>query len=375
MWISQWLPEASVNQLQCALQALDADPQVGALWVFAADAEGYTPESLDPVLTGLSKPVFGGVYPQVIWGAQQYERGAVVVALAAPLHLAVVERLGELSEAPDDRLVKALPHDVPPDCCVAVVVDGLSSGIARFITHLFHEHGVAQPFFGGGAGSLSLQPKPCVITPRGLLQDAAVVALLPLQAGLGVSHGWRIISDPLKVTALDRNRIIELNHRPALVVYREILARHGAQPFGPDNFFDIAKGFPFGLRRLGGEIIVRDPIQVLPDGTLVCVGELPPEAFVHVLEGVPDALIAAAAQARLAADSKLAPPVQRVFIDCISRVLFLQERFDAELMAVARQEPIVGALTLGEVAGDLGGFLEFYNKTAVVVNLAQPSAQ
>lgn len=374
MPITRWIPDASLDLLRAGLQSLDQDPAVGAIWVFAADAEGYTPEALDPVLRSLSKPVFGGVYPQLIWGAQRFERGAALVGLGCPLQLTVIERLSALSDEPDARLRHAIPENLPANSCVSVAVDGLSSGIARFITQLFNEHGTVQPYFGGGAGSLSLQPKPCVITPQGLLQDAAVVVTLPLQAGLGVSHGWRIISEAFKVTALDRNRIIELNHRPAMEVYSEILASQGAPAFGPDNFFDIAKGYPFGLRRLGGEIIVRDPIQVRPDGSLVCVGELPPEAFVHVLEGSPDALVAAAAQARADADSKVPEPEQRVFIDCISRVLFLQDEFGAELAAVAGHQAVVGALTLGEVAGDLGGFLEFYNKTAVVVNLSQAPA-
>jgi hypothetical protein len=369
-WISQWIPEATPDILQQHLSALDNNPDIGGMWVFAADGENYTPENLDPLLTALSKPVFGGVYPQVIWGAQQFERGAVVIGMEAPVSLAVIEDLSSLTDAPDARLIEAIPYPVPVTCSVALVVDGLSSGIARFITHLFNEHGAEQPYFGGGAGSLSLQPKPCVITPQGLLEDAAVVVTLPLNAGLGVSHGWRIISEAMKVTALDRNRIIEINHRPAGEVYSEIIAQFGADALTQENFFDIAKGFPFGVRRIGGEIIVRDPIQLLEDGSLVCVGELPPEAFVHVLEGAPDALIAAAEQARVMADSKIKPSVQRVFIDCISRVLFLQDQFGQELAAVAQDQSVVGALTLGEVAGDFGGFLEFYNKTAVVINLS-----
>jgi len=370
-WITRWIPEAEPAALQTCLSALDGDPDIGGIWIFAADGENYTPETLDPLLTSLNTPVFGGVYPQVIWGAQRYERGAVVIGMAAPIGHAVIEHMSALTDTPDDRLIGAIPYPVPEGCSVALVVDGLSSGIARFITQLYNEHGSEQPYFGGGAGSLSLQPKPCVITPQGLLEDAAVVVTLPLNAGLGVSHGWRIISEAMKVTALDRNRIIEINHRPAGDVYSEILAQYGAELITPENFFDIAKGFPFGVRRLGGEIIVRDPIQLLDDGSLVCVGELPPEAFVHVLEGEPSELIGAAQQARLTADSKVPDPVLRVFIDCISRVLFLQDQFGLELAAVAQGESIVGALTLGEVAGDFNGFLDFYNKTAVVVNLSE----
>jgi hypothetical protein len=141
MWMSHWIPDASPQSLGDALRRLDADPATGALWVFAADADGYTPESLDPVLTTLRAPVFGGVYPQVIWGAQHHVRGAIIVALAAPLHLAVIEQLSALTDAADPRLALAVPDALPEASCVTVIVDGLSRGIAALLTHLFHEKG------------------------------------------------------------------------------------------------------------------------------------------------------------------------------------------------------------------------------------------
>jgi hypothetical protein len=53
-------------------------------------------------------------------------------------------------------------------------------------------------------------------------------------------------------------------------------------------------------------------------------------------------------------------------IDCISRSLFLGTDFQRELAAIDDGLPMVGALTLGEIANSGRDFLEFYNKTAVV---------
>jgi len=56
-----------------------------------------------------------------------------------------------------------------------------------------------------------------------------------------------------------------------------------------------------------------------------------------------------------------------LFIDCISRVLFLDDSFPLELQAVhERQLPLIGALTIGEIANSGKDYLDFYNKTAVV---------
>ncbi|HEY8905633.1 MAG TPA: FIST C-terminal domain-containing protein, partial [Rhodoferax sp.] len=54
------------------------------------------------------------------------------------------------------------------------------------------------------------------------------------------------------------------------------------------------------------------------------------------------------------------------FIDCISRVLFLGPDFPKEMVAVNTGQPLIGALTLGEIANNGSDFLEFFNKTAVV---------
>ena len=56
-----------------------------------------------------------------------------------------------------------------------------------------------------------------------------------------------------------------------------------------------------------------------------------------------------------------------LFIDCISRVLFLEKNFDYELMTVYDEStPMIGALTIGEIANSDKDYLEFYNKTSVV---------
>ena len=56
-----------------------------------------------------------------------------------------------------------------------------------------------------------------------------------------------------------------------------------------------------------------------------------------------------------------------LLIDCISRGLFLGEGFIREIEAVrAGNTPLIGALTLGEIANDGKDYMELYNKTCVV---------
>lgn len=356
----------SVAALTTLLADMAARPGVEGLLVLACDGNGFTAERLDPLLRAAARPVFGGTFPQIIHGREHLECGTLVVGLPVAPRLCIIENLSD----PDTDIDAALTGLDSPGSTLFVFVDGFSRRIGATITALFENFGLLPNYIGGGAGSLSLVQKPCLITPRGLLQDAVVLAGTDLRSGIGVAHGWQVVSDALKVTASDRNTILTLNGRPAFDVYREHVEPLAGATLDAAGFFDIAKGFPFGIRRLDSEVVVRDPLMVGEKGALVCVGEVPEGAFVHVLRGAPENLLAAAAQTvRKAADAfDGEPPVRatRMFIDCISRVLYLGEDFGRELDAVDRGEPLFGALTLGEIANSGREFLEFYNKTSVM---------
>jgi hypothetical protein len=106
----------------------------------------------------------------------------------------------------------------------------------------------------------------------------------------------------------------------------------------------------------------------------VCVGEVPVGSFVHILEGQAAQIVAASRTANARAADALAPsrtPQLRFVVDCISRTLFLGEGFSAELEALDDGRiPLIGVLTLGEIANSGRDFLELYNKTVVVGLLA-----
>ena len=71
--------------------------------------------------------------------------------------------------------------------------------------------------------------------------------------------------------------------------------------------------------------------------------------------------------------SKTDNPEKAIIIDCISRILFLEDEFQIELNEIIKvlrakhnNISISGALTLGEISSYGKGYLEFYNKTCVV---------
>ena len=341
--------------------------------ILAGDANDFSADAMAGLLKKFGVPVFGGIFPQIIFDGKNYEKGCVVVSTQAVPEVICVKNLGDPNAAYEEQLAPFADKWGQPgksnDETFIVFVDGLSCGISSLIQDMFYCFGLQRNYIGGGAGSLSLQQKPCLITPEGLLQDAAVIARLPLPCGTGVAHGWESISEGLKVTEAEGNVLQTLDWRPAFEVYRELVEAHSGLKFSESNFFEIAKSYPFGITRLDTEVIVRDPLMKNASNGLVCVGAIPPGSFVRLLHGRPESLIEAATRTRLLAESSAHGNIvsgNAFIIDCISRALFLGTRIEEELQAAGGKHSLFGALTLGEIANSGQDYLEFFNKTTVI---------
>ena len=341
---------------------------VQGMMILACDANGFTPEGVDDVLKTAVLPIFGGIFPELISGKEKLTTGTIIVGLSVAPTVHVISGLSD-EDADYEEIIDASIPDLGKAQTMIVYVDGLASRIGALIDSLFNVFGLEINYIGGGAGSLSFVQKPCLFTNQGLIQDSAVLALMESQSGIGVSHGWESVGRTFKVTEVERNVIKTLDWEPAFELYRQVVEEASGQTFGDDNFFDIAKGYPFGINRAGSERIVRDPIAVGDDGSLICVGEVPPDSYVDILTGTTKGLVAAAETAMRRGQQAFAgeTAASALFIDCISRVLFLEDEFSLELEAVSAPSlPLVGALTLGEIANSGDDYLEFYNKTAVI---------
>jgi len=316
---------------------------------------------------------FGGIFPGIIYDNQKYDGGAVIIVFPALEKPFLIKGLNtEQIEIPDfsEKIMGKLSRKYT----AMIIVDGLTSNISLFLAEMFNRLGNSFNYFGGGAGSWTLKQEPCLFTSEGFVQDAAIVTFIKLESNLGVRHGWERIMGPIVATKTLKNVIVELNWKNAFQVYREAVERNSGKKLTPENFFDIAKGYPFGIHKEGMEDIVRDTFAVNEKGELTCAGEIPENSALSILEGKKASLIHAASQA---ADDCLhigAGTIRQSLIaDCISRVIFLGKSFAKELETVNHKIHSVddrhtpsGILTLGEISSYGEGFLEFFNKTIVV---------
>jgi len=369
-------PTGSEDALRQRIAELDADDRIRGIIVLACVENAFTPASLEDVLTGAQKALIGGIFPNLIFGAEKVSRGTIVWGVARPVEVGVLHGLSNPDSDIEVALDEALGDPAADVALQFVLVDGFASRIGAFLSALHDLTGPAVDTIGGGAGSLDMVQKPCILTNQGLLEDVAVIARMRSPAGVGVAHGWSRIEGPFSVTEAEDTIVRSLDWRPTLDVYRDVVEAHSGKTIEDDNFFDIAKAYPFGLARLDAERIVRDPLMVGENGALICVGEVHEGEHVDILHGDRDTLIRAAQTAREQADASLeTKPGLRLFMDCISRVLFLEDDFEEELRRVAIDDlPVIGACTFGEIANGGGAFLEFFNKTSVVATLSEARA-
>lgn len=367
-----YIDNADINNLTTTLNSLTASGARAAL-VFGSDQDAWGEQHSNWLQT-LSVPVCGGVFPHVLYKGHAYQKGTVVVGLDSPMSLYVLNDISERQDWQDE--FEALVPNSMTGATVVTFVDGLAKNIERLIEELYAQIGsAAATSIGCGAGSLNLMQKPCVITPAGLLCDAAIVAVMPYPCHLGVDHGWEVCAGPFLVTEAEANCIHTLNYQAAGKVYQNTIESLGDFRFNEHSFFEIAKTHPFGISSVDGELLVRDPIAQQGQ-SLICVGEVPQNATVYLLQGKPESLIASAGAAANKAVMDVQPGADfsaAIIFDCISRSLFLDQHFERELQLMESNFPVdctsFGALTLGEICTSPTGPITLLNKSTVIAVL------
>ncbi|MEA2073183.1 MAG: FIST C-terminal domain-containing protein [Campylobacterota bacterium] len=303
---------------------------------------------------------YGAIFPEIIYERNHYQDGLIAINIdEEPILIEDIQK--QVEEEEKLSFVESM----------LVIVDGLSPYIDPFLVSLFEATSEECKIFGGGAGKLTLKQERVVFTPQKITQDSALIIPLEKDLEIGVSHGWEFLEGPFVATANDKNILEQINYQCAFDIYKDIVEKDCGIELTEDNFFDLAKSYPIGIVSYSGEVIVRDPIATI-DGSLVLVGSMPENSVIQILKGTQDKLIAASKTAAISAIKSQKEKRVTIMIDCISRVLFLEKDFKKEIDLVAETTkitPLIGALTLGEIANTSDKYIDFYNKTCVVSTL------
>lgn len=206
-------------------------------------------------------------------------------------------------------------------------------------------------YAGVNAGSESFTPMPCLFDGERLVGDGVLAIDLGPQVATVVRHAYPVSKALLRATAAQGNRIIQIDGRPAFEVYQEVIAHEYGVTLTRENFYEHAVHFPFGVITVV-DVLVRIPVALGDDHSLVCVGEIAPNAALRLLRApqlddsncVQD-VVQGLRRQRVSADGLL------TFYCAGRRMHFGADaaRELAHLRADAGAPHLFGALSLGEI--------------------------
>jgi len=346
-----------------------------SLLVLACYENHFTIKQVNPLLSRCSLPVFGGIYPKLIYKNKLIVQGCIIIGFQQLVEISLLTQLSEFEN--DEALEQAIEQSLLKQSLlgesdgVLMFYDALIDNAENFIDCLFECLDYPLSIIGGGAGNLAFTQEPCIFTNQGLVFNAIQIVNLKSKMTTAATHGWQILQGPFLVSEAEKHTIKSLDYQPAFNVYKAAVEGASEHRFNENDFFDIAKNFPLGIERLNSKLVVRDPILV-HEGNVQCVGNIPVNSMVYLLKGSIESLISSAEQAAISVTKKIdAHDFSATMIfDCISRILYLEDNFTRELDVIAKhcseQQALFGVLSLGEIANSESGAIRLLNKSTVI---------
>ena len=363
---------------EAARTALDGRDDARLLVVFCSD--GYDAADL---LAGVREvtgdtPLIGCSTAGEIAADGPGDSGVVVMALGGPGFTARTAAAqigpGGLREAGAAVAAVAAEVDDRPHRVLLLLSDGLAGDQEQLVRGVYGVLGAAVPMVGGCAGDDLRMTRTSQLQDGSALTGSVVAAVLGSDAplGIGVSHGWQRVGDPMLVTDSVENRVLTIDDSPALDVYLSRLSAPEEAWTDPAAFTRFALTHPLGISRRRGEHVRFVAEADFEKRELVCVAHVPRGGLAWFMEGDEESVLTATDDACSAALAPLggAEPVGMLAFDCIARRGVLEDgglaRETTRMAASAGGAPVAGFYTYGEIART-SGTSGFHNQTLVVL--------
>jgi len=359
--------QGSVDGLQSALSgAIDGGAK--GILILASEGNDFRKEDVDLILSNLPVPVFGGVFPGIIYGRDILERGTIVAGLSTTPRIQIVENLSsdvpDFDDVLDDTLIRGWGAKT-----MFVIVDGMATRNNTLVASLFNVFGLEVNYIGGGAGPHTMIQRPCLFTNRGLIEDGAILAVVDKACGVGVSHGMTSVSGPYRITESRDNVIYSLNWKPPFGYIKEIIRGLG-EDIGDGKTYPVAGSYCLGSNRLGTQKIVRDPVRVGDNDSLIFVAEVGEEEFADIIKATPESTVdSARVSLSIAKDMYRGekPYKTAICFVCYGCQVYLGSLGPKQIEAIQEvSEPVIGVLSMGEIANSGKDYLDLLSRTSVV---------
>jgi len=373
----RYLPNLEERFLEEQLAAWQAgQPKMGVL-VLLPEAERGAVQLVQQVCARRKIPVVGAIFPALTEGGAFRTQGAWLLRFDEMPYAALYPDLPQEPEKIPAAL-DAIVADIKPhlgegrDSTLFLLFDAMVPNIATLLDELYLRIANRVRYMGANAGSESFQPMPCLFDGTRIIQNGVLAMLLQPHHGAVLEHGYCAPPKTLTATSTEGNRILQIDWRPAFEVYQEMARAQYGIEINRENFYQYAVHFPFGIVRANGMTLVRIPVALEEDGSLFCVGEVPPNALLTLLKApeVDSAHTIGTLMEGLAALGGSPAGQELLLFYCAGRRLHLGiEAAESELHELAQRTQaaqVAGALSLGEIgSSEQWGYPLFHNATLV----------
>jgi len=230
-------------------------------------------------------------------------------------------------------------------------------------------------FIGGAAGDNLQFKETKVIVNNDVFSDGVGICSINSKKPIiiSVKHGHRPLSGPLIITKSVDNIVYEINGRPALDAWKDVV-----RPFSPDvdscnesELKECLLKFQFGIMT-GGEYKVRSPFPRPHGNALNFTCSMMEGTTIKVMDSTEnDQIFSAKRAAELAmAQVKNQKIAGAIIFDCACRAMILKNRFPEaiqEIRNVLKDIPLIGFESYGEIAMKAGHFSGFHNTTTAIM--------
>ena len=332
-------------------------PEMGVI-AFVPEAE----RNLIPLLQTLCRqhniPLAGAVFPALITDESWSNTGIWLLRLNQQPPVFLIENVSALSDSVHnmaetlDPCIDLADHSGKPT--LFMIFDGMMPDIGRIVDGLYLRLADGVHYAGLNAGSETFQPIPCLFDETKIIQNGALCLLLPAWASMLLEHGYPAPEKVISVTSAESNRIISIDWQPAFDVYKHLIHDECGAELTPDNFYQYACSFPFGILQANNEVVVRIPVAIHHDGSIVCVGDVPANASLVLLRApsLQDSQCVKQLSHRLQTDIPSTTGWPLLTFYCAARRIHLENDSLKELANLKKctgATRLAGALSLGEI--------------------------
>ena len=236
--------------------------------------------------------------------------------------------------------------------------DGLLENNATIIKGLQEIFGAIFPVIGAGSSDDFRFQKTYQYYQKNVLTKGATGFLIGGQLTLGISsrHGWKPVGKPRFITQSNDHIIKTIDGKKACSIYEEYFGEY-TQDLHSQKFGQMTILYPLGIYiEEEDEYLLRNAVDLLPDGSILCQGEVPQGAEIHIMLSNKDSCKQAAVEAATEARNALAGKVPRLVLifESLTRHKLLGRGGFKEIQLIQEvlgaKTPLLGMYSHGEIS-------------------------